>query len=633
MISSLSSLLSGAVNQCNRALNAFAASSSSTESFEEPLPSPRSPLETPRMHSISKPSKISPKSAAISDKPILCSLPLKAGSKASVSIPMHRCLRKLKAFKGSRRSPESAITPRIRGAIASAIEVQGSPPDVPKQFKNQRSSAPESLSLILHTWHVLGGKIRLEKDENTLFLTVKKEEELETSIVYLPQKDCSFEEQLKTLLSRQPFLKHDGNVHFALPLHTWDFADNSKCHLVEDKMQNVLLWRFSRKGITTEIPCRYAEDIEEEDRETYLNSYKKSFHLQKVAEARKNYPLKTAQKLKKREFASEHIQKIFSSASYPHPLCVDLLEELFHIEPHKPQIYLSDRRSVSVSLEPLSLDFVNDMLDFEISKIKTSKKTENLKSIYLKKIKSSSSLNTSVPIDRDQWAVTLINTDSASWHGHAALVIEGVLRGKVERVMADIGIQSKGGAVLPADVDYQQYDPGRTCRGKTETWPVPRFLAEEMISQILWEISEKESGRPRVYYRARGPEAFPLPDPIKVAEFPSIQEWVSHYKTHTPSQMTVYCDPAQRGMFLPYKVYLSQEDFLDADSAMAEVPLCAFSLIKQTYSSSSTKVEEYVLPDNCITWAKKKLQLVGVDLVDSKYKSLFTVPTDYIPKK
>ena len=265
-----------------------------------------------------------------------------------------------------------------------------------------------------------------------------------------------------------------------------------------------------------------------------------------------------------------------------------------------------------------------------------------LNAVYAKKIVRKSRLDPSVPIDRTRWAVTLINSgDSVSnpltWGGHAAIIIEGRRQGAFFTYKAHLR-KINGKAVVrleyigDKEISYSQ---------KGETWKVNRGDAKRMLEAISYELEMQEMKKhdkknlqeekdPLVFFDLRG-RGSKLAKPYVIKEYDSYDELVRD--TLEPECVDSFSS-------LPHPIPYKSITLIDKtgkrrilDNRQFEIQDVQISSPQRIFiqNPSNEKWSEVRLPDNCQTWAARKLEYCGIYLKsDYLLKSIFALPRMYM---
>ena len=112
-------------------------------------------------------------------------------------------------------------------------------------------------------------------------------------------------------------------------------------------------------------------------------------------------------------------------------------------------------------------------------------------------------------ITREEWAVTLINTNGKSikaWHGHAALIIETLDENGYRMYFAHLRLDHKKtfGYLPGTVVCYIKNRQKLRYKEKYETWIRKKDLVKKLLYEIEKQIQEQVLGKTAVFFNAKG---------------------------------------------------------------------------------------------------------------------------------
>lgn len=241
-----------------------------------------------------------------------------------------------------------------------------------------------------------------------------------------------------------------------------------------------------------------------------------------------------------------------------------------------------------------------------------------------------------VVLEGHRWAVTLADTgysgsiNPLSWFGHAVIIIEGVKKnGSYFMALAHM---RENNASKKAEVLWLDQIPPREivarCKEKTRTWQKAASRVVEMIRRIRWEIEMQNQGKPQVFFHIRGSHAIGV-RPQKTGEYATEKEWEEASYSIPGRDMENHFTPA---------FFHSEGNDDNCPSLLDEEfwrkysernPGCRFVKL----SPSTKRFEEFIMPDNCTTWAIKKLYMAGVDLPAGNYSKVAIGPRAFTRSK
>lgn len=220
--------------------------------------------------------------------------------------------------------------------------------------------------------------------------------------------------------------------------------------------------------------------------------------------------------------------------------------------------------------------------DFTLEKIiyRDNFGEDYLAAVEIKRISHISRLDDqkTIALDRENWAITLTDTDP-SWMGHAQIVIEGVVEGQYVVRLAHLTAPSKGiiPKTVPAEVKYVQLKDPTTLsyHSKSETWPVDRGSVEKMTQYIQWQVAQQKKGGKPVRYHIAGSDSI----------LAGIEE--------------------DRGI---------NWDIVEKDGLLPEGEFVMPNLAS---------------PENCITWVQKTVEFAGIYLKKGRHSWIYTTPKEF----
>jgi hypothetical protein len=253
-------------------------------------------------------------------------------------------------------------------------------------------------------------------------------------------------------------------------------------------------------------------------------------------------------------------------------------------------------RQTDISID----DQISYLKDFQIVSVR-----EN--TILLEKCAYSSRLDRDGKmVDRDLWAVSLINTKD-NFQGHAAIIIEGMIEGNPLMLRAHIGALQKETLkpeTVVADIRLETRNITETEleRKRPNTWFVGRPFIQRMIERIGWEKEMKEKGKPQVYFNILGNDSV-FAQYAKIAEFTSRKEF----------RESIY--------------YTKHIRFREIEGEGSKISDNSTRIIQY---ENDGRVSVLAKPENCATWAANKLYLADIVLDAPALRWLFTRPADII---
>lgn len=237
-------------------------------------------------------------------------------------------------------------------------------------------------------------------------------------------------------------------------------------------------------------------------------------------------------------------------------------------------------------------------------------------------------------VEGHQWVVSLADAgrsrwDPCSWFGHAAIFVEGIKptdRGGHYFMSKAHLYKNKSGKPEVRWVDETSVSPEdmvASCRKKFRSWQRSAIQVINLIQRVKWEIEMQKKGQPQVFFHLQGSHAIGV-SPQKSAEFPSYQEWEQANEKIPGKRMEAsfsnyYFFPKSKRSLPDTTDHLAWKRFHQ------ENPPCRTVRKNQ----ETDMFEEFIMPDNCTTWAIKRLYLAEIDLPPGQYPALATFPGDY----
>lgn len=246
-----------------------------------------------------------------------------------------------------------------------------------------------------------------------------------------------------------------------------------------------------------------------------------------------------------------------------------------------------------------------------------------------------SKFDDAVIINRNNWGITLVST-GAKWYGHAKIAIEGVSNKGIQflhyadlRLAGNKSVNCSGTAFVTYKKRLEYTPPVK----QTQTWLRTKDKVQRMINQILWEVLKQEDNEPQVFFDLLGSDSCKV-NPIRVRST-QIADRSDLFRQEFADSVVMQ-GPYFKGTELRLNISRSTQNI---KLALKGSGIIATSFINESRSSlvhyvlssdASNRMDEYIYPDNCITWARKKLMLADIDLPPSASGSLVTIPSNYI---
>ena len=293
--------------------------------------------------------------------------------------------------------------------------------------------------------------------------------------------------------------------------------------------------------------------------------------------------------------------------------------------------------------------------------------TYRLGAVYAKQIVGRSKLDPSVPIDIKRWAITLINSGKSSgkgkipnpkaWAGHAALIIEGRDEGAFFAKKAHFFRDINGVPRVSLDDEKAK---GETFfySQKRETWKVHAKDVMRMLDTVKWEIEKQKENDPQVYFDIRGSQSS-LVKPIRVKKYGSYEELIKetlgpeYLESRKPTKiesnasieelMREALEPENLDSSLapctpiPYRS-ITLKDRNGKQWTESNIQVAAGGIQNTSpqrifiQDSSGNSWAEYRIPDNCMTWAIRKLEDCGIYLENKTLNRIYASPKKYMVK-
>ena len=260
--------------------------------------------------------------------------------------------------------------------------------------------------------------------------------------------------------------------------------------------------------------------------------------------------------------------------------------------------------------------FLRYFRDHEIIKIEVETTphslTHRLSGVYAKNIERYSELDPSVSIDCDRWAVTIVNSgksfkyDPLSWGGHAVIIIEGRDKGAFFKHLAHLRKKKYAKLSLKKNISHVEYNQ------KMKTHSVSREAVLKMLESIEWEIKKQKEEDPQVFFDIQGNKSISV-KPIFIKEYDSYDDLISQ-------TLGIYKSIIIRDRDGREQTIVS--DRLALTEGVPPTP----SQQKFIQNKFNDKWTEIRIPDNCLTWAKRKLKDCKVHLNSSVFDAICATP-------
>jgi len=253
-------------------------------------------------------------------------------------------------------------------------------------------------------------------------------------------------------------------------------------------------------------------------------------------------------------------------------------------------------------------------------------------------VQGKSLMDPSMTLEGHRWAVTFVdtavsNSNPYSWFGHAAIVIEGIKKNGLYFMsvvhMRENRFSKEAEVVYLDENDITPEEVRSRCKEKTRSWQRSASQAAKLIKRVKWEIQMQAEGRPQVFFHIRGSHAAGV-KPRKAAEYQSHEEWERSADSVPGKEMEQHFTES---FFRPSNKKNDSCPSIDDEEFWRKYgeqnPYCRF--VKQ--NPKTQKFEEFIMPDNCTTWAIKRLYLAGISLPPGSNSRIATGPHDYTRAK
>ncbi|HSX26292.1 MAG TPA: hypothetical protein VLE89_04715 [Chlamydiales bacterium] len=271
-----------------------------------------------------------------------------------------------------------------------------------------------------------------------------------------------------------------------------------------------------------------------------------------------------------------------------------------------------------------------------------------LQSVALAPISHASLLDLEEQVDGDTWAVTLITCDTSGLYapygsaGHAAIIAEGIEAGSYFMKKGHLTPGKEYGSYQLGKVsvhDLQPFYKGnelwfryvdrdteeiKECKvydRKSETWLRTSYTVRKMLDAIL---EEHEGHNPCLFHR-RGAGAMNVHRKVYVngvrIEGPPVDIGTPFKYIHAVSNDFVNHLPL---IGKTWRKKDSVEEERSKTRTLADERLFHHSIeLSRTYGAENVSVIE---PENCITWARKKLSIAGIETSEGPVARIFVKP-------
>ncbi|NGX34710.1 MAG: hypothetical protein K1060chlam1_01063 [Candidatus Anoxychlamydiales bacterium] len=296
--------------------------------------------------------------------------------------------------------------------------------------------------------------------------------------------------------------------------------------------------------------------------------------------------------------------------------------------------------------------------DCVVEKIERDEEDENrITAIFIKKVIAPSKFELEDSsgryfIDSDFWLVTLMASGSSHRtikfiDKHGSIIIEGIKDGKyfMKKLHIGSGPDDKQTGISIAKVmvgNLTDEDPSSFMK----SWLVKRSLAQKMIDLANWELKQQNNGNPQVYFDIFGSGAakegllrpfvtkktFESYDAVKQAVFEHFKnkKKIMHQKKRFIVFIVRYKSDCVQTMSFPETKSWKALD--KENSCYEDDDLQVFEIEEaiERYSPQQTELVfehvkgqwlQKVVPDNCITWAIKKLREIGLYIDKKRFTS------------
>ena len=299
--------------------------------------------------------------------------------------------------------------------------------------------------------------------------------------------------------------------------------------------------------------------------------------------------------------------------------------------------------------------------DCVIENVETDKEDRNkITAIFLKKIIAPSKLELADPgsryiVDSDNWLITLGAiqkcNDKIPIDNHGSIIIEGIDRAKYFMIMLDMSHVSdedlkkinKDFKVPIGEVRISSLTKKKFKSSKyVKSWQISTVEARKLINLVSWEIQQQKAGKPQVFFDILGSGATkesrirPFVPIKKLESYEAVKQTIIDYfkekkKIMNQNKRFIVLIIRTKAGFIQTISFpetslwqrLSNKDYCDDDDEDLQVienenfknylpqhTELVFELVEDHW-------EQKIVPDNCITWAIKKLREIGL-FVDKK---------------
>lgn len=251
---------------------------------------------------------------------------------------------------------------------------------------------------------------------------------------------------------------------------------------------------------------------------------------------------------------------------------------------------------------PIVLGRDQTIKEFVIASILTPQFPQEL----IKAIVCKSEFDETVSFDLNRWTVTIINCGD-TFEGHAVVAIEGVnesgpflryvhIRGKNAISVGNAEVINTG------NVHYRH-----RVRGKSPTWVRTKDKVERLIRRVELEEKMEKKGSPIVHFNMSA--SLVGTNPAKIGDFDSMDK------------LADFTIPLIKEGLCPNDLYFMQQKIAmdqnwyemwigERKSMFAKI----YVVTGKDGSHSSGKVELYSYPDNCLSYAVRKLYFASIHI-------------------
>lgn len=412
---------------------------------------------------------------------------------------------------------------------------------------NQIINLRETEEICLHTWIVHDKEVRLLRWRNELECLIINISNGEKWRVPFEEDSQPIEERIAALKEAEPIINEDGSLTFAAVITHLRKNGKNYGEYIEREVQLIqrgdsLMWRLFDRA-AHKSSCTLV-----------INDF---------------------------DFIGAHLKE-----------CTSEIRDLFHQTIRDPswqkeiRDQILDDKAVSkgkidsfvkakwLELIPLQ-NRISFLQDFSISKVEGDETTTKITAVSLIKISAVSRIDGKTPLDRSNWAVTILCC-GRDWHGHAVIAYEGIRNGIPFLNYAHFSGLEKPGKVGLFEEGQKNWKELSFHLGKTETWQRKRQLVQKMEKFVRWEIEQQNRGKTPVVYNRFGKDSLL----VQALETQGIN----------------------------YNYIINEEPLPEEEFVTPNV----------------------IIPHNCITWAKEVLELANISLPQGQYAYLFTTPLEYV---